>query len=571
MRRILSLIIVCLTLCSFSIDKVEAVLERAYSAEDSERYAEAIKVYEEALTMLPPDSLMWISDINSSLLFCHLRLGQIQEGLACGEVSLRLDEQMGDKERIASSLSNLASLLLSANRLELAESYLQRSIRLERELKSDATLAIRLGMLAEVYTKMKRPEKALPLAKEALDLDRQGGREAKAAIRMSQYGNALVSLDRSPEAVPILSEALTLHRKYANRTSEAITLATLGMAERELQHTAQAERYLTQCIDVSRCVGVVHPLMTAHQTLAQIYNDKGDPRAYTHLLQYDELKDSLASVQVQQQISELEVKYETKEKEQELRHKEALIQRQRVIYIVLAILLVIVIVIVIVVVLMLRLKSQNMALKDRLMQIVSHDLKNPAIAHQRALHLLSRSVGVLSTEELGTMIQSMAHDADAHVNLVYSLLDWAGLQTGRLRYTPLALSLTSAAEEVIAQHRAQATTRGVALRLTTDDADHTVTADRQMLQAMVRNLLSNAIKFSPTGTTVTIAIKGTTITITNPAPETALTQPHSDNHGTGLGLKLVRQLAHINKAHFTITHSDQGPWVATLKFLFAQQ
>ncbi|MDO4211288.1 MAG: tetratricopeptide repeat protein [Bacteroidales bacterium] len=563
MRRILSFIIVCLTLCSFSIDKVEAVLERAYAAEDSQRFEEAIGIYEQALAMLPEDSVVWISDINSSLLICHVRLGQIQKGLACGEVSLRLDEQMGDKERISSSLNNLSSALITAGRLALAESYLQRSIAIERERKADDKLAVRLGMLAELYTKMERPDKALPMAKEALELDEKGGREAKAAIRMSQYGSALVSTKRSAEALPYLRRALTLHRKYENFTSEAITLATLGIAENALHHPAEAEGYLNQCVELSQRIGVVQPLMTAHMELSRIYDAMGDHRAYGHLLEYNALKDSIASVQVQQQISDLEVKYETKEKEQELRHKEVLIQRQRILDAVLGIMLLLVLAVVVGLVKMLRLKNQNMALKDRLMQIVSHDLKNPAIAHQKALHVLSKSVGVLSTDEVRTMTQSMAEDADAHVNLLYSLLDWAGLQTGRLRYTPVTLTLVAACEEVIAQHRAQATIKGVTLTITADDADHTVVADRQMVEAMVRNLLSNAIKFSPAGCEVRVTIEGVTVMIIDNGVGLGA---ESTEKGTGLGLNLVRKLADINKATFSITKNEGCGTTAVLKF-----
>lgn len=576
-------------LCSFSMEKVEAVLERAYAAEDGQRYEEAIKIYEQALTMLPKDSVTWISDINSSLLVCHLRLGHVQKGLTCGETCLRLDEQMADKERIASSLSNLASVMVSANRLELAESYLLRSIKIERERKAEDKLAIRLGMLAEVYTKMQRPEKALVLAREALELDERGGREGKAAIRMSQYGHALVSLKRCQEALPYLLQALSLHRKHENFTSEAITLSSIGMAENALHHTSQAEDYLQQCIAVSERVGVVHPLMTAHMELSHIYNTQGDPRAYEHLLKYNVLKDSLASVQVQQQISDLEVKYETKEKEQELQHKEVLIERQRVVYIALAIVLLLTLALVAFLIIMLRLKNQNMALKDRLMQVVSHDLKNPAIAHQRALHILSRSIDVLSIDEVRTMAQSMAEDADAHVNLVYTLLDWAGLQTGRLHYTPVTLDLVAVCEEVIAQHRAQASTKGVTVKLTAAAADNdgtpqssssgraapqpnrslieaqgnNVVADRQMVEGMVRNLLSNAIKFTPADSEVTVSIVGTTLTIEDRG---AGLGAESTEAGTGLGLNLVRQLADINKVAFTLTSRKEGGTTATLKF-----
>lgn len=563
-RRFITIFFAYLLLCSFSIDKVEALLDRGYEEEDAEHYEAAIKIYEEALTMLPEDSVTWISDINSSLMLCHLRLGQIQKGLICGEKSLQLDEAMGDKERIASSLSNLASLLATANRLESAESYLLRSIALERELKSEDKLAIRLGMLAEVYTRMNHPEKALPLAKEALELDQKGGREAKAAIRMSQYGNALVCTKRSAEAMPYLTKALKLHRKFNNRTSEALTLVTLGMAENDLHHVAKAEEYLRQCIEVAQQVGVVQPLMTAHMELSRIYNDKNDPRAYGHLVKYNELKDSLASIQVQQQISDLEVKYETKQKEQELQHKELQIQRQRIIYIALGVVLLLALALVVFLTKSIRLKNQNMALKDRFMQIISHDLKNPAIANQKNLHMLSRSIGVLSNEDFKDMAVAMAKDADAHVNLIYSLLAWAGLQTGRLHYAPITQNLASVAEEVIAQVKAQATIKNINIVITADDSDHLVFADREMVETMIRNLLSNAIKFSHHESDICVRVKDNIIEIDD---EGIGFGNESNEKGTGLGLNLVSQLAEKNRATFTIVPKADKGTLATIAFL----
>lgn len=562
--RYITIFAAIMLLSSFSTDKVDSLLEKAYAAEDAEQYKEAIAIYEDALTMIPEDSITWISDINSSLLFCHLRLGQIQKGLTCGEKSLQLDEAMGDKERIASSLSNLASLLMTANRLEPAENYLLRSITLERELKSEDKLAIRLGMMAEVYTKMKQPEKALPLAKEALELDQKGGREAKAAIRMSQYGNALVCTKRSAEALPWLTKALQLHRKYENHTSEAITLATLGIAENDLHQESKAEEYLKQCIEVAQQVGVVQPLMTAHMELSHIYNDKSDSRAYTHLVKYNELKDSLASIQVQQQISDLEVKYETKQKEQELRHKELQIQRQRIIYIALAIVLMLVLTLVVFLTKSIRLKNQNMALKDHFMQIISHDLKNPAIAHQKNLHMLSKSIGVLPDDDLRNLSVAMAKDADAHVNLIFSLLAWAGLQTGRLHYAPIMQNLAAVAEDVITQIKAQATIKNINLVLTADDSDHLIFADREMVEAMIRNLLSNAIKFSNHNSDIHIRLNDTSIEI----DDEGIGMDNDNNEkGTGLGLRLVRLLAEKNHATFTIAAKPDKGTLATIVFL----
>lgn len=540
------------------------MLEKGYAAEDAARFEEAIHIYEQCIEALPEDSATWISDLYSSILVCHMRLGQIEKALSYGEKGLQIDESMGDKERIASSLSNLASLFITANRLEHAEDYLLRSVSLERELKSEEKLAARLGMLAEVYIKMRTPERAIPIAQEALELDRKGGRENKAAIRMSQYGNALVCAKRPGDALPYLVEALQLHRKYENRPSEAITLVTLGMAENDLHHASRSKAYLQECLVLAEEYGLIQPLMTAHLELSKLYNKEQNPRAYTHLVEYNQLKDSVSKIQVQQQISDLEVKYETRQKEQELQRKELLIQRQRFVYIGLSIVLVLTLAIVIFLVAVVRLKNQNMELKDRFMQIISHDLKNPAIAQQKSLHMLAKATCALPAEEVGKMISRLAEDADAQVNLLYSLLDWSGLQTGRLRYSPILLDISDVVRNVMSQLHVQAAAKGVRLVLSSmADQQHLVYTDRQMAEAMIRNLLSNAIKFSDKDSEIRINVKESAVEIDDDGIGLG-----ADNgeKGTGLGLKLVRRLAKINKVKFSIGQKNTRGTLAVLNF-----
>lgn len=546
-----------------NMDDIEARLEEGYKAEDEARFEDAIRIYEEQLELIPKDSVTWISDLCATLLNCHLRIGQLQRALSYGERSLQLDEAMDDKARISSSLNNLASVLITAGRLDRAEEYLIRAVEMERELGEEDKLAVRLGMLAEVYTKMKKPEMALPLAKEALELDRKGGREAKAAIRMSQYGNVLASLKHAAEALPYLTEALRLHRQYANYPSEAITLVALGMTENDLGKRAEAERHLQECITLAQERGLIQPLMTAHHELSKLYNEVRNPDAYAHLQQYVSLKDSLNSIQVQQQISDLEVKYETKQKQQELEKQKLLIQRQRFIYISLSIVLLLALAVVIFLVVAIRLKNQNMMLKDRFMQIISHDLKNPALAQQKSLHMLSKNASMFSQDEMHGMLNQLAEDADAQVNLLYSLLDWAGLQTGRLRFTPTTLDLSLVSAEVVTQLRIQANVKEVTILTTNDDESHIVTADRQMTEAMIRNLLSNAIKFSDKGSEVRVNVKGTCIEIDDDGIGFGT---DGGEKGTGLGLKLVTKLARINKAQFEISAKSSKGTLASLSF-----
>ena len=560
--RILPFLALMLVLCSFSMQELDDAIEKGYEAEDAGRYEEAIDIYNKVLESVPEDSLLVRSDLHSNLLICYLRIGQLRQALENGEKCLRLDEQLGDKERISSSLSNLASLFMSADRLEDAEEYLQRSVRLERELKDDEKLAIRLGMLCEVYTKMKQPQRAVPLGREALELDTKGGRENKAAIRMSQLGNALVGMHRSEEAMPYLTEALSLHRKYQNLPSQNITLVTLGLAENDLGHRAEAERYLKESIALSERMGQLHPLVTANHELAKIYMAENDVRAFAHMERYMMLKDSLTSQQVQHQISAIEVKYDVYQKEQELEKRGMIIRQQRMLYVGFAIILLMTLGIVFFLIRTVRLKNQNIALRNRFMQIISHDLKNPALAQQQSLHLLAKSAGSISQDTMQEMIDRMTEDADAYVSLLYSLLDWAGMQTGRLQYLPIELDLCLVVREVMTQHRAQAEIKDVRLTLDTDQEPHIAFADKQMTFAMLRNLLSNAIKFSYAGGEVRLCVHGTKVMIANGQGF----GKESGEKGTGLGLQLVERLAATNAVRLECDASAEDQTIITLGF-----
>lgn len=549
----------------------EEKLEAAYAAADEDRFQESIDLLVPLIEQIPADSAEALSEVYSTLTTNYYRLGQYDQALSYGRRGLSLDEQLGQKENLSSTLSNLAAICLANGRFEEAEGYLLRSILIEKELDRKDKLAIRLGLLSENYTQAGRLEEALERAQQALDLDRENGREDKVAIRLSQMGGTLVNMCRFSEAEPLLKEAVELHRKYQNLPSLALTLVSLGTTTRALFHTKEAEAYLKECIDIAEKIDYNQARLAAYMELARMYNTARDPRAFDYLSRFMNLKDSLTNEQVQQQISDLKVQYETQEKEQEIALQEATISRQRLLYIGLAILLALAVAALFFAFRMLRLKEQNMQLKDRFMQLISHDLKNPAIAQQRNLHGLLKCHQVLEPAEMNEQLMQMAQASDAQVGLLYDLLDWAGLQTGRLKYEPIQLDLLSLAQKAIEQHSSQAKLKQISLCLSSEGEDHLVKADRQMVSAILRNVLSNAIKFSPAEANVEVIVEGHSVSVrdhgTGFDPTQLKQQTGTDGEeGSSLGLGLAYKLAKINHAKLDITSKKKVGTTVKLTF-----
>lgn len=489
-------------------------------------------------------------------------MGQFDHALEYAQQDLALSEKSGMQEALSSSLNNLAAICSTLGRYEQAEDYLKRGIQIEEQLGRNDKLAIRLGMLCEVYTLQGREEEGVPLAKRALEIERAEGREDKAAVRMSQLGNALAHLKRYEEAEPYLNEAFQLLTKYKNYTSLCLTGLALGETHHALGKTQNAERILLQTIHLAQQLEQRHTLMMAYLELARVCHDTGNnDDAYHYQELYVALKDSISTEQVHQQISDLQVRYETAQDKLQLAEKEATIQRQRLITTAGIILLVILFVALAFVAQSLRVKKRMLLLRDKLMSIISHDLKNPALALQRSLHILQEHYDGFDAGDIQQEITRMAESSDAQVGLLENLLTWARVQTKRLELIPINLDLNSVIEEVVQQHREQAAVKEITITTPNVKEPALAMADRQTACTILRNLLDNAIKFSDIQSEIQVCAKENTLYVIDHGvgmdSSAKSTRGTMGEKGTGLGLELVKNLVKMNHASMKIT-SRQG-------------
>lgn len=559
------------TLFAATDQSLDDTIEAGFVAEEEGRFQDAIDLLLPIKEKIPSDSIQTISDVINTLAGCYGRIGDIDNALKYGKESIEFDEKTGIKENLSSSLNNMAFICIQAMRAEEAEEFLKRSIAIEKELGRNDKLAIRLGMLGETYTQMERPEEGLELIQQALELDRNDGREEKVAIRLSQLGNTLSNMRRFAEAEPYLQESVELLRKHNNLPSLAITLISLAFVQRPLFRVKEAESNLKECIRLSEQLGMKRQRMIAYIELSRLYKQSNDPQAYEYLNKYMLLKDSLTDEQIQQQISDLKVSYETQEKEHQIAIQQSTISRQRILYSGLGLLLVLAIVALILAYRSNKLKEQNMQLKDRFIQLISHDLKNPALAQQRNLHSLIKCYSMLEPEDMKEQLVTLTEAADSQMELLYDLLDWANLQTGRLQYTPIQMDLCSLAQKVVEQHSAQARLKNIKVTTESIGSNHLVKADRQMIATILRNVLSNAIKFTPKEGEINITIDNQSVIIkdngigfdtTNLVPQKGT----FGEEGTSLGLNLAHKLARINHTKLEFFSTKGAGTTANLTF-----
>ena len=110
----------------------------------------------------------------------------------------------------------------------------------------------------------------------------------------------------------------------------------------------------------------------------------------------------------------------------------------------------------------------------------------------------------LSSEEIYSYITDINKSSNSIQNLLITLLDWAQTQTQNIAYLPEDLNLHELLIKNEALLEQQMKGKNIRFSLLVNPL-HTVFADAQMIDTVLRNLLSNSIKFTPANGEITVA------------------------------------------------------------------
>lgn len=147
-----------------------------------------------------------------------------------------------------------------------------------------------------------------------------------------------------------------------------------------------------------------------------------------------------------------------------------------------------------------RMLEESVAEKNRLIEVLAHDLKNPIGSIRFSARLLEEQGLGPKVDRVATMIVDASNRA---IEIVESLLEirWVTNAKASLHIEPLMLDELVA--NVLDGFRTRAIEKGITFHLKGSTRDRVkVSADRGCLLRIVENLVSNALKFSPPGSIV---------------------------------------------------------------------
>ena len=366
--------------------------------------------------------------------------------------------------------------------------------------------------LADLYMFTKQYDNVLPLLEESYKLV-----VARESTEAMLYALRLFLLYYEHEgdmnkAFAYGKQALQLAEKtnlpHAINTTELALMQLYSRANDYKTSIYYAERLLNKLQEDD-----LNYLPAVYQYLAINYAHLGNAqKAVTYMNKFVQKVRETSDERMQNAIHEMEVKYDVQQKDLEIARKQAeneRHQKQRFIFIgglaLSGLLLASFAYLSILRRRRIRELTEMNAMKDKFFSIISHDLKNPVIAQRDALQLLLDNSEKWDVESLIVYYHELLKSADNQVTLLFNLLNWAQVQTGRMPYRPTHFDLTAVLQPDIAIIQNMAARKGITCEINIPQ-NTIITGDDNMLVMVIRNLLTNAVKFTHEGGNIALHI-----------------------------------------------------------------
>jgi len=209
-------------------------------------------------------------------------------------------------------------------------------------------------------------------------------------------------------------------------------------------------------------------------------------------------------------------------------------------------------------------------LKDEMVGIVAHDLRNPISAVDMYTDYLIEELKDLAEEPKSFLLNTKTLISEV-LTMLSELLDLSSFESGRVEIHPADVELRRFLEPIIAQMNLLFNQKKIRYQLNLDDAPESWVFDRKRIAQVLENLLTNAAKFSQPDSGVVVSVSKedgflriAVQDIGQGIPEEELlkifqkfqkgyAKPTAGESSTGLGLAIAKQIVEQHQGRIHVT------------------
>ncbi|KPL09874.1 MAG: hypothetical protein AMS26_22265 [Bacteroides sp. SM23_62] len=580
----------------------ETYWKMGQSMQSLDFYTRSLEMLKEMETEDGTDRLLYMIALN------YQRLARYDEALRNLYTSLEISQKIRNLTQMGHTYQVIGSIYLSLEDLGKALEYHSKALVIHEQLGDRSGVASALDVLADIHLVMEQFDQALRKYHRSYELRRKLGNKRMIVKSQMNLGRYFTYRQNYPLALSHYLDAMALAEELQDKWSLArisVNLGELYLARTEYSTALQCLEDALSLAEGMESKDIQHD---AYLMLYELHKSRGKYQlALEYYIDYDAIREAMMDVESRTSIANMEYRYDlvNKEKEIERLEKENIanqldLQKEKSLrnYLISIAVFLMALGIIIAFSLVrnrrmnLILKQKNHELEDlnvrltkygeeldelnrtknRLISIISHDLKNPFHSLIGFSDLLVGEAERFSEEEKLSFYKSINDTSKKAFELLQNLLDWTRLQTAEIPFNPTDLRVTETIQSVLGLLNSYTRDKGIVIQTDVSE-DIMVYADSRMFETVLRNIVSNAVKFTPFGGKVSISAADQNEVIRFSVEDTGVgmdeeqvaglfnidkkaSRPGTNNElGTGFGLILCREFVRKNGGDLRVESS----------------
>ncbi|MGZ3900229.1 MAG: tetratricopeptide repeat protein [Bacteroidia bacterium] len=262
-----------------------------------------------------------MSCIKNNIGGLYKKKGKYTEALKSYIEALKLKEKSSksDKKDQAETLGNISSVYKEFHDLKKARFYLEKAYNLGMSANDNYLKIQLIEQMGILCKNEKKYDEAILYYNQALELKKKFGNSLMVSASLLNISALLASNHKYSEALPYINEAIQIKRKQKDLQGLAIALNNYGTIISKLGKPKDGLEAVKEAISISVSLGEKENRIHCYQTMSDIYEMMhNEKEALIWVRKTMELKDSLLTSESQEQITEMETKYQTEKKEKEI-------------------------------------------------------------------------------------------------------------------------------------------------------------------------------------------------------------------------------------------------------------
>ncbi len=509
----------------------------------------------------------------------YQRLGQLDKAIDCYNQCNDLMDQIGGEMAEVNKryvINNIAEIHLSMGEYDTAEEMYRKCIDMlgtvdPADTASNLDLATYYQNLAEVRIAQDNPE-AVGFAEQSLELSRKyQDTPHKIINRLMALSKAYHIVERNDESAELMDEALSI----AIENGETFLETGIYLQKGDF----------TKAIAMADENHFDELLQEALEGAYLAERERNPKLALEFFERSVMMKDSVFNEKQQELIRDYQVRYATQEKEHALAMEQEKSKRNRMYVIVLAVVAALLFLIAFIWYRLAQARKKRAeelahlnATKDRLLSIVSHDVRTPVGAMCQVMRDMTDNYDQLDETDRKAKLVMLRTSSEALNDRMENIIHWVKGELENSQIVPVNFNLSELVDECIKTQGMIITAKSLKVSNEVPKA-MMVHDDVNVVRLVMQNLLSNAVKFSypdgevsvkaeEKGGRIWIEVSDNGMGISEKKLEkifnfmTSSASGTSGESGTGIGLFVSKQLVDKIGGEITIESvKDEGTTV----------